>query len=140
MRRTLVHGLAKADQALDEVLYRPAVVKAFAWLPRWWLCDLAKLSMKLDDRWGTGWWQAVGIEPDGPCEACGRRAAIHVYGGSWDEEPLADYLAVRPVRVCGWCQLGSPLLNEADLKRELRLARADSIAWRWRWRVRPSDA
>ena len=59
--------MAKADQALDEVLYRPAVVKPFQWLPRWWLCDLAKLSMRLDDRWAVGYWDDVGIAPGGPC-------------------------------------------------------------------------
>ena len=136
MRKRVVHALAKADEALDGVLYRPAVVKAFAWLPRWWLCDLAKLSMRLADRWATGWWRETGIEPDGPCEACERRAAIHIYGGDEDGESFGDYLAHRPVRVCAWCQLGSPLLDEADVQRELRLARADSVAWRWRWRLR----
>jgi hypothetical protein len=41
---------------------------------------LAKVSMWLDDRWATRWWETA-IEPDGPCQACGGRAAIHVYGG-----------------------------------------------------------
>ena len=41
MKRALVAMLAKADELLDEVLYRPAIVKASAWLPRWWRCDLA---------------------------------------------------------------------------------------------------
>jgi hypothetical protein len=34
MKRLVVAALAKIDKAMDEVLYRPAVVKAFAWLPR----------------------------------------------------------------------------------------------------------
>src|SRR5438477_1695384 len=54
MRRLVVKALEKTDEALDWVLYRPAVVKAFLWVPRWWQCDLAKLSIRLDDRWGTG--------------------------------------------------------------------------------------
>jgi len=32
--------LAKIDEAVDEVLYRPAIVKAFIKLPRWWQCDV----------------------------------------------------------------------------------------------------
>src|SRR5437870_10877449 len=113
MRRALVALLAKADEGLDEVLYRPAVVKAFSWLPRWWLCDLAKASMWLDDRWRTGWWDDAGSAPGGPCEACGRRAAIAVYGGpDPDEEPFEDYLEARPVFTCGWCHLHRTLRNE----------------------------
>ncbi len=138
MKRAVVQSLALVDEAIDEVLYRPAVIKAFSWLPRWWLCDLAKVSIWLDDRWETGYWKSAGCEPGGPCEACGRRAAIHVYGGlEPDLEPDGGYLDGRPVRVCGWCQLGGPLLDEGDVQRELALARADSVAWRWRWRVRP---
>jgi hypothetical protein len=30
---------------IDEVAYRPAVVKVTMPLPRWWRCDLARLSM-----------------------------------------------------------------------------------------------
>jgi hypothetical protein len=132
MRLLLVRVLAMVDEALDEVLYRPAVVKVFSWLPRWWMCDLARLSMWLDDRWATRWWEAV-IEPDGPCQACGRRAAIHVYGPvDPDEEPIDDYLARHPVFVCGWCRLEGPVNDEADLRRELDRARALSVSWRWR--------
>jgi hypothetical protein len=106
----LVRALATLDEAVDDVLYRPAVVKAFSWLSRWWMCDLAKVSMWLDDRWDTGWWETA-IEPDGPCQACGRRAAIFL---------------------CGWCTLGSPVTDEADVQRGLERARARSVSWRWR--------
>jgi hypothetical protein len=82
--------MAVADEVIDEVLYRPAVVKAFAWLPRWWLCELAKVSMALDDCWGVGYWDEAGIAPGGPCEACGRRASIHVVGGLCDDEDPSD--------------------------------------------------
>lgn len=34
MKRTMVVALARMDGVLDAVLYRPAVVKAFLWLPR----------------------------------------------------------------------------------------------------------
>jgi hypothetical protein len=109
----LVRALATLDEAVDAVLYRPAVVEVFSWLPRWWMCDLAKVSMWLDDGWATRWWERA-IEPDGPCQACGRRAAIHVYGGiEPDEEPVGDYLEDHPVVLCGWCTLGSPVTDEA---------------------------
>lgn len=138
MKRVTVRVLAKVDEVVDEVLYRPALVKAFAWLPRWWLCDLAKLSIALDDRWQTGYWDEAGIVPGRPCEACGRRASIHVYGGRTpDEEATGDFLKSRPVFTCGWCHLRGSILDEEDLQRELALARADSVAWRWGWRVRP---
>lgn len=137
LKRTLVVALAKADGGLDELLYRPAVVRAFMWLPRWWLCDLAKLSVRLEDRWGTDYWDGAGV-PGDPCEACGRRAAIHVYGGIDEEEPpYDDYLERRPVYVCGWCHLQGPMDNEDDVQRELVAARRFSLSWRWRWRVRP---
>lgn len=133
MKRIVVVVLAKMDEVLDVVLYRPAVVKAFLWLPRWWLCDLARLSMRLDDDWGTGYWENAVIVPGAPCEACGRRASIHVYGGPDPEIGVHDYIEIHPVHVCGWCHLEGPLMNEADVERELALARADSVAWRWRW-------
>jgi hypothetical protein len=132
-----VWAIAKLDEAVDELLYRPAIVKAFAWLPRWWLCDLARLSIVLDDRWGTGYWTENSIWPGGPCDACGRRASIHVYGGVQnDEAPSKDYLETHPVRVCGWCQLRGPMVDERDVQRELAVARQHSVSWRWRWRVR----
>lgn len=49
MKRAVVVAIAVIHGAFDEVLYRPAVVKAFSWLPRWWLCDPAKLSIALDE-------------------------------------------------------------------------------------------
>jgi hypothetical protein len=130
----LVRALAQLDEAVDQVLYRPAVVKAFSWLPRWWLCDLAKASMWLDDRWATHWWEAAGVEPGGPCQACGRRAAYLVYGGlDPDAEPVDDYMERHPVFVCGWCRLEDwPVTDEGDLRRALDRARARSVSWRWR--------
>jgi len=133
VKRALVRAIAMADGALDEVLYRPAVVKAFAWLPRWWGCELARLSMALDDRWQTSYWRAAGIEPSGACEACGRRAAIHVIGGGG----CAGVLAHREVYLCGWCQVRGKIADEEDLAEVLADARRDSVSWRWRWRVRP---
>ncbi len=87
------------DSALDPVLYRPAVVKAFAWLPRCWSCDLAKLSMALDDRWGTGYW-----------------ASIIVLGGCGHDDTEEDpglLLDDRPVHLRGWCRVRQPINSEA---------------------------
>jgi hypothetical protein len=132
MQRAIVVALAKADELIDELVYRPAVVRTFVWLPRWWLCDLAKLSIALDDRWRVGYWDA--IVPNGPCEACGRRAAIHVYGGNSDngEADTAHFLAHRAVHTCGWCQLEGPITDQAQLGEALDAARSRSVSWRWR--------
>ncbi len=131
--------MAKLDEALDELLYRPAVVKAFMWLPRWWSCDLAKLSMALDDRWEARYWEETGIVPGRLCEACGRRASIHVVGGRDDEseEDREDFVDDRLVYLCGWCQLRGDIDSAPNLDAALAEAREDSLSWRWRWRARP---
>ena len=138
VKRAVVRLLAKIDEAVDEVLYRPAVVKVFQWAPRWWLCDLAKLSMALDDHWNVGYWEDAGIVPGAPCEACGRRASIHVVGG-WDGEERGEggaFLDDRPVYLCGWCQIRGDISSHEHLQAALTEARACSVAWRWRWHVR----
>jgi len=138
VKRMIVGGGAKLDELLDGVLYRPAVVKAFRWMPRWWLCDLAKLSMALDDRWDVGYWEQAGIAPGEACDACGRRASIHVVGGVDDDVPVEfpSFLDDRPVFVCGWCQLRGVISSQEELEAALAEARQDSVSWRWRWRVR----
>lgn len=130
--------MAAVDEAFDEVLYRPALVKAFDWMSRWWLCDLAKLSMALDDRWNLGYWERAGIAPGRPCNACGRRASIHVVGGRDDDVPdgVGSWLDDRPVYLCGWCQLRGQIDDQTDLEAALAEACEDSVSWRWRWRVR----
>jgi hypothetical protein len=135
VRRLLVAALALADEAVDEVLYRPAVVKAFAWLPRWYLCDLAKLSLRLDDRWHTGRWDADSWVPGGPCDACGRRAATTVLGGLEPGDDLVgDYLERHPLHLCGWCDVEGRILSAEDARPALAAARVRSVAWRWRWK------
>jgi hypothetical protein len=119
--RAVVVGLDRLDEALDEILYRPALVRAFRWMPRWWLCDLAKASHRLDRRWGTKHWDASRIVPGEPCAACGRRASIHE----------TDRPGGGTVELCGWCHLDGPILTTDDLDRELKAAAARSIAWRW---------
>jgi hypothetical protein len=120
MTRLVVVMLEKVDEVIDAVAYRPAVVKAFASLPWWWHCGLAKLSVRLDDRWGTGYW-ADGPVPSGTCAACERRAAHLVIDGPVGEVPL-----------CGWCRIEGSILSEADLERALAAAAARSVSWRWR--------
>ena len=126
---------------VDEVLYRPAVVKLAERFPRWWTCELARLSMWLDDRWETGFWGSRHGPPDldGPCEACGRRAAWLVVW-DWDDEdwggvPPEGFNIRWPVQLCGWCKLdgqGFPA-SEEELDRALQRARHRSVSWRWRW-------
>jgi hypothetical protein len=85
VRRAVVAGTARVDAALDWVLYRPAVVRATLAFPRWWRCDLAKVSMRLDDHWQLGWWAAE-VRPGGECAACTQRTAIFAYGGECSQE------------------------------------------------------
>jgi hypothetical protein len=140
MKRHVVVVLAKLDEAVDELLYRPAVVKATTWLPRWWRCDLAKLSMRLDESWSTEYWIHLG-GPGALCAACRRRAAWMTLGGiEPGEQPTGDYLEGHPIDVCGWCRFPGPMFitDEADLQRALDRARTDSVSWRWR-RASPAD-
>jgi hypothetical protein len=130
---------------VDDIAYRPAVLKLTRALPTWWHCQLAHLSMRLDDRWGTGYWDSEGAPaaPDGLCEACGRRAAYFVVGGSEEhpgEAPVdgLDYLDANEVQICGWCQpvFPEPPRTKEGVERALVEAGERSIAWRWRWRPR----
>ncbi len=128
-RWMVVRLLAIVDEALDQLLYRPAVVRLFSWLPRWWLCDVGRVSMALDDRRRLGYWAAAGIAPGGVCEACGRRAAIHVVGRSeWGEEALPGdagwFLDNHPMYLCGWCSIRTPIEDQADLDAALKEAPA----------------
>jgi hypothetical protein len=140
VKRTVIRTMVLVDEALDAVLYRPAVVKAFTWAPRWCLCDLAKFSMALDDRWRVGYSDQAGVVSGRSCEACGRRASIHLVGGRSGDcgpEQVADtgdggVLEDRAVHLCGWCHIEGPILTEKDLERELIAAARDAVAWRWR--------
>lgn len=140
-----MRALNNACTAVDAVAYRPAAVKLTLPLPRWWSCQLARLSMRLDERWATGYWSSADgpAVPGGRCDACTRRPAWLVVGGRWDEDdpdhPFAyehPALDARAVHLCGWCRLepdaGEPIRDSADLERALARARARSIAWHWR--------
>src|SRR5437868_8798830 len=106
MRCAIVAALNSACVAVDSVAYRPAVVWLTQPLPRWWACGLAKLSMRLDDRWGTQFWtgEDAPATPEGVCAACRRRAAWLLLGGDPEAEmdesgansaeaPAGDFLA-----------------------------------------------
>ena len=139
LRYFIVSRVNDACCIVDDVAYRPTVVLLTRALPRWWRCELGRLSMWLDDRWATGVWTGseAPCPPGGLCRACGRRAAWLVVG--WqpelDEEPPDPdwYLGSHPVEICGWCNLGEePIDGEKDLQRALTAARAHSVSWRWR--------
>jgi hypothetical protein len=142
LKLRLVSGLNAACTLVDQLAYRPAVVKLTMPLPRWWRCDLAKLSMWLDDRWATGYWSSpmAPAVPGGLCDACHRRSAIHVRGGpheEWGGEPPdpGDFLGNHPVHTCGWCD--PDLIGVHDVQ-SLGVALADarrrSVGWKWLWR------
>ena len=143
LRHLIVRALNSACCAVDSVAYRPAVVRLTRAAPRWWRCELARLSMRLDDRWGTGFWSGpeAPCPPGGLCRACGRRAAWLVVGWQpdYDSEPPAPdwYLGHHPVEICGWCDLGSePIRDQVELQWALAAARSHSVSWRWRWESR----
>jgi hypothetical protein len=127
--------LARACTVIDAVAYRPAIVKLTRRLPRWWRCDLARWSMKLDDHWAAGYWSSptAPAAPLSMCDACGRRAAWLVVGGDADDHvPDTSYLGQHPIYLCGWCR---PRLDRAPQNREqlepaLQDARQKSISWR----------
>lgn len=140
-KRRIVRALNTACTAVDAVAYRPAVVRLTLPLPRWWGCQLARLSMRLDDRWGTGYWssETAPAAPEGLCDACRRRAAWLIVGGRWDDEyeegEQPSFLTDNPVHLCSWCSLvGLGTIETAgDLGRALAHARQRSIAWTWGW-------
>jgi hypothetical protein len=138
-KRGVVSGLDTACQLVDEVAYRPAVVRLTLPLPRWWRCELAKLSAWLDRRWGLEYWgserEPRTLAPAGLCDVCHRRPASLEAGGSWADlevEDEGDYMESHPLRLCFWCKLpASPIENDAQLEAAVALTRSESISWRW---------
>jgi hypothetical protein len=136
--RTIV-GLNAACCAVDAIAYRPLVIHVTRRLPRWWSCELARLSMRLDTHWGTAYWagESAPAAPHGLCDACHRRAAWLVVGGEpyfeADAVDLDDYMTSHPVRLCGWCRLdlGDEERDADSLRRGLDRAGAASVGWRW---------
>lgn len=144
-RRAVVSGLNSACELVDEVAYRPAVVWLTLRLPRWWRCELARLSMRLDERWKVGWWETGGartVAPGGECDICHRRPAIHEVGGSMEDlgvEPDGSYMEAHPLQTCGWCKLPyGEIESDEQIVAAIADARARSIsARRWRWHPGP---
>jgi len=128
MRRSMVQVLNSVCVAVDAILYLPGVVRLGRRAPRWWNCQLAKVSLRLDQRWGTGFWEDGPAVPGPPCKACGRRAA-HLTVEVWSDERLFD-----KVDLCGWCELDPEAVihSPQDLNQALMRAGERSMEWRWR--------
>ncbi len=142
---TVLRFLNAACNVVDAVAYRPAVVKLTLRIPHWWSCQLARLSVLLDERWGAGYWESENSPPmpNGLCDCCGRRAAWQ-YAGDYANDPefadsdisANDYLAWHRVRLCTWCYPDlADINNQDDLEERFSVARDLSISWKWRWRV-----
>ena len=131
-KRLLVRVLGRACLAVDAVAYRPAVVRLTLPLPRWWDCELGRLSVRLDRRWSTGYWGDWA--PGQSCAACGRRAAWLVVGGRDEDADDSEGPWDREVEVCSWCDLSpyAPISTEEELREALGAAREASVSWRWR--------
>ena len=56
MRRVTVSFLSAVHRVVDWLVYRPAVVRLFVFLPRWWNCNLVRLSTCLNARWNAEYW------------------------------------------------------------------------------------
>jgi hypothetical protein len=138
LESAIVRVLNWSCSVIDWFAYRPAVVKLTERLPWFWMCQSAHASIALDRRWRTGFWSSADAPtaPDGPCDACGRRAALFTIGG-WGEETENDigrpYLADHVVQLCGWCRLDENArpADRAELDLALATARSRSVAWRW---------
>jgi hypothetical protein len=128
IRRGIVAAMNMACVIIDSVVYRPAVVKATLFLPRWWNCEFSKASERLDVRWNTGFWSNDDSPayPGDPCEACGRRASIIVYEDSTG----------APTRLCGWCIPEFPITPDT---RDAVLLDARDRSIGWFWTPRPPD-
>jgi hypothetical protein len=137
LRLQMVRALQRACALVDWLAYRPWLVRLTERMPRWWHCQLAQLSMTLDDRWQTGFWASDGAPPApaGVCAACHRRAAWLVVGGTDNEDPAIqeDWLALHPLEICGWChpEFPNPPRTQDDVMRAFAEARKRSVSWRW---------
>ena len=144
IRRIIVAALNVLCTWVDSVAYRPVVVRFGGPLPHRWDCNLARMSIRLDDRWRTGYWDGTLLSPGVPCEACHRRPALVIMGGYADDPDIAEpvepgdedfFFAHRTVHLCLWCYPDSdaPPANESELRQMLDEAGRRSTGWRWRW-------
>ena len=131
MRRAIVRLLATADEAIDSLADRPAIVKATLNFPRWWMCDASRLSLALEERRSTDCWDPLDWRPGIPCEVCHRRPSIFEYGDNKAPTGI-DEPSAWPIRTCGWCLLSGKMSTPSEIQDEIMRARSLSISWRWR--------
>lgn len=120
MRAGAVGALAVACRALDAVTHRRAALRLVPGVRR---CRLARLSQRLDERWGTGVWPEGAGHPIPllPCSACFRRPAVRSVSSA------EGWLRRHPVELCERCELGTTSFESAeDLARALAAARRAS--------------
>jgi hypothetical protein len=140
-KRAVVTGLNRCCELVDEIAYRPAVIRLTLPLPRWWRCEFSHLSMRLDARWNLGLWDTGRertLAPGGECDICHRRPAMHEVGGSMEDlgvEADGSYMEAHPLQTCGWCKLPyGEIGNDQQFAAGISDARARSISLRrWRW-------
>lgn len=136
-KRSILASLERACNLADWIVYRPAIISATKRFPRWWRCDLARLSVWLDERWQTGYWADRGPGP--MCTICQRRAAWLQVGGSWAEIGPDDgghFMEKHELHLCFWCSRSLPIgeiTNQRELDDWIGAARRRSISWSWRW-------
>ena len=124
-RATVLDVLNRADRIIDAFAYRPAVVRATRSWPRFWHCQLALWSQRLDRKWRTGYWKDQPVTPEGLCAACHRRAAWLEYDFDLDDSTVV-------IALCGWCKINDPVRSEADLAAALSGAASRSVRWSWK--------
>jgi hypothetical protein len=140
-KSAVVSGLNRSCELVDDVAYRPAVIRLTLPLPRWWRCELARLSMRLDERWHVGFWPTGDertLAPGGECDICHRRPAMYEVGGSSEDpglEPDGSYMGTHQLQTCAWCKLpDGEIDSDEQLASAIADARARSISLRrWRW-------
>ncbi len=145
VRRGIVTALWRMDDYVDWILLRPVTVQLFSFLPRWWQCELAKLSERLDERWKTGVWN-IQLDPNvnerlivGPvCDACRKRASSVTVGpmgeGGDTEGHEQGFFDTHEIGLCSWCApefRDEGIESEADLQKELERVRDRTVSWRW---------
>jgi hypothetical protein len=137
-KRSTLAALELACNLVDRVAYRPVVIRLTQPLPRWWRCDLSRLSVWLDARWRVGYWDDRG--PSGLCDICSRRTAWLRVGGSWEDMGVPndadDFMLSHPLDLCFACSHAmpyGPIVSDEQLQSTLASTRARSVSWSWRW-------
>jgi hypothetical protein len=93
-RYVVVSGLEEADELVDKLLLSRAIVRLTRPLPRWWRCELSRLSQALDRRWRTGLLDEGPMGCSPPCER--RPSRGRLYGFSSPPWSAASYVRRPP--------------------------------------------